>query len=206
MAWRPIGDKPLPKPMLTDSLTHIYGISGRWDKLKTGVGMLINCYHWPPVMTKLASWQLPIPNDTISSCWYWAIWKGLNNTLDNQIEWEFMKTKRFSIRFQEWVTKFIPLFNAKGNIRIQGPIQYKDMCYWYKDSHYKDSTVIRLSYFCNGNFYIGKMASLYWNNPKGLLVQPYQNRNTYHVANKGATGVLCLSQVIWKSSTHRWIL
>ena len=32
----------------------------------------------------------------------------------------------------------------------------------YLDFHYKDETVVRPYYLCNGNFYTGKMVTLYW--------------------------------------------
>ena len=35
----------------------------------------------------------------------------------------------------------------------------------YGDFHYKDMTVVRPSYLYNGNPYIGKTASLYWEGP-----------------------------------------
>ena len=36
----------------------------------------------------------------------------------------------------------------------------------YRDSHYKDKRVIQLFYLCTGNYYTGKVASLYWNRPQ----------------------------------------
>ena len=37
--------------------------------------------------------------------------------------------------------------------------------YQYRDSHYKDDTVVRPSYLYQGNLHTGKMASLYWISP-----------------------------------------
>ena len=40
--------------------------------------------------------------------------------------------------------------------------QYQALLFRNRDSHYKDKTVVRLSYLYNGNSYTGKIASLYW--------------------------------------------
>ena len=46
------------------------------------------------------------------------------------------------------------------------PSQYKKKhLSRYRDSHYKDEMVARLSYLYNGNLYTGKMACLYWDTP-----------------------------------------
>ena len=42
-------------------------------------------------------------------------------------------------------------------------IQYKDVAYQSRKSHCGDTTVVRLSYFHNGNSFIGKTSSFYWN-------------------------------------------
>ena len=44
----------------------------------------------------------------------------------------------------------------------QGPPQYIDCLSRYGDFHYKDKTVVRLSYLYNGNRHTGKTTSLYW--------------------------------------------
>ena len=50
-------------------------------------------------------------------------------------------------------------------IIIWAPSQYKDCLSRYRDFHYKDKLVVRLSYLHNGNPYTGKMASLYLDGP-----------------------------------------
>ena len=51
----------------------------------------------------------------------------------------------------------------EGATRWRGqPSQYKDCLSRYGDFHYKDKTVVRPSYFYNGNSYTGKKISLYW--------------------------------------------
>ena len=42
----------------------------------------------------------------------------------------------------------------------------------YGDYHYKDKSVLRPSYLCNGNSYTGKMASSYWDGPQNLFNSP----------------------------------
>ena len=44
----------------------------------------------------------------------------------------------------------------------RAPSQYKDGLSRYGDFHYKDKTVVRLSYLYNGNSYTGKTAFVYW--------------------------------------------
>ena len=39
--------------------------------------------------------------------------------------------------------------------------QCKDSLFRYGDFHYKDKTILRLSYLCNGHYYIGNTTSLY---------------------------------------------
>ena len=48
--------------------------------------------------------------------------------------------------------------------------QYKDYLSMYRDFHYKDKIVMRLSHLYNGNSYTGKMTSLYLNSPPALDV------------------------------------
>ena len=43
----------------------------------------------------------------------------------------------------------------------------------YMNSHYKDKTILGLSYICNGNPYTVIAASLYWNKPYVLLEYIY---------------------------------
>ena len=50
----------------------------------------------------------------------------------------------------------------KTSVEIRALSQYKDRLFRYSYSHYKDKTVMRLSYLYNGNLYIDKMTSLYW--------------------------------------------
>ena len=49
-----------------------------------------------------------------------------------------------------------------SGLRIRVPSQYKDLISRYGYFHYKDKTVVRPSYLCNGDLYIGKTTSLYW--------------------------------------------
>ena len=52
----------------------------------------------------------------------------------------------------------------------RGPwFNIKMSSYQYRKSHCGDNTVIKSSYLHNGNFYTGKMASLYWTNPLMLI-------------------------------------
>ena len=60
------------------------------------------------------------------------------------------------------------------------PHQYKDGLSRYGDSHYKDKTVVRPPYPYNGNPYIGKKASLYWDGP--LLA----SNGIYDISNRSA--------------------
>ena len=54
--------------------------------------------------------------------------------------------------------------------------------YQYRKSHCGDKTVIRLSYLDNGISYTGKMTSLYWISPPGLLYQQgmWKKKKTLH--------------------------
>ena len=42
----------------------------------------------------------------------------------------------------------------------------KMLSYQYRDSHYKDKTVLRLSYLCNGSPYTGETVFVYWIGPQ----------------------------------------
>ena len=46
-----------------------------------------------------------------------------------------------------------------------GLFNIKMLSYQYRESHYKDKTVVRPSYLYQGNLHTGKMASLYWISP-----------------------------------------
>ena len=66
-------------------------------------------------------------------------------------------------------------------ILFRAPSQYKGPLSWYRDSHYKDETVIRPSYLYDGNLYSGKTVPLYWNGPMPLsilIIIPYQCVNS----------------------------
>ena len=52
---------------------------------------------------------------------------------------------------------------------IRALSQYKDRLSQVWDSHVKDKTVVRPSYFWHGNPYTGKMVSLNWDGPQGRL-------------------------------------
>ena len=58
--------------------------------------------------------------------------------------------------------------------------QYKDGLSRYGDFHYKDKTVMRPYYLYNGNTYIGKMVSLYWDSlQKATLVTSISNQSVW---------------------------
>ena len=50
------------------------------------------------------------------------------------------------------------------------PFQHKDLLSRFRDYHFKDKTVVRLSYLYNGNSYACEIASLCWNCQKTLAV------------------------------------
>ena len=47
------------------------------------------------------------------------------------------------------------------SIATRAPSLYKDRLFWYRDSQYKDETVVRPSHLYNGNLDTSKTASLY---------------------------------------------
>ena len=69
--------------------------------------------------------------------------------------WSLEDTCRFKIRTHfRW---------GQWRKDTSGPIQYKDvLSVYFRDFHYKDEMVVRMSCLYNGNPFSGKTASLYW--------------------------------------------
>ena len=58
-----------------------------------------------------------------------------------------------------------------------GLFQDKDCHSRYRDSHYKEKTVVRLCYLYNGNSCTGKTAFLYWDSHVGANISIFQSHN-----------------------------
>ena len=76
---------------------------------------------------------------------------------------------------EQWWTQFWKqetiLDNLPVNIVVSRALsEYKDGLSEYGDFHYKDETVVRLSYLYNGNSYTGKAEILYWDGPLNVTV------------------------------------
>ena len=62
--------------------------------------------------------------------------------------------------------------------------------YQYRKSHCGDKTIARSFYLHNGIFYTGKMVSLYWISPQGLLVS-------------SSLRLLSIQHVAWQAHTRQ---
>ena len=82
------------------------------------------------------------------------------------------------------------------DMATRAPPQYKDRLSKYEDLHYKDKRVVRPSHLYNGNFYTGKIASLYWivflnDNQSKIRIQ-----KTISCNRNGSTLIFILMDVI----------
>ena len=64
------------------------------------------------------------------------------------------------------LASWIPIIDTHINLGTAGRrLNIKKSSYQYKDSRYKDKTVVRPSYLYNGNSYAVKTILLYWDGP-----------------------------------------
>ena len=100
---------------------------------------------------------------------------------------------------------------AVGGLYTKARLSINTIFSRYRDSHDKDKTVVRLSYlYHNGNPYIGKTASSYWDAPMALtgIIQHwrpipifFQDISLWHTISRLRGGVTC-----WSDCFEIWLV
>ena len=147
-----------------------------WIRRQVNAFKSVFC-HWHPICSTLSvSSRICISFDEIG-CWCFFKWIHCGSVVFH------FKTLTMSGRVQTVLTLFMEVLLSNLNpmtpgacFNIQGPFQYKDHLFWYGDSHYKDETVLWLSYLCNENRLVSQMRAplAACREPAGKLWQLYK--------------------------------
>ena len=141
---------------MIDNANIRHGSGSWWKKLKTV------CRGYPQ---KILKQKYPFGA-------FWCILVSYKNGSRRPKKWKSVKKLKTLMPAIYYVSQTKLVWREMKLPSIsRGTSQYKDtvLYYQYRDSHYKDETVVRLSHLYNGNPYIQERWSLYWDLSHGIL-------------------------------------